>query len=417
MSKTPEELYKEREQRWNDTVALKEPDRVPLCPFVNFWPARYKGLSFKEAMFDHPRAANAFKETVLEFDWDMAPSMLPMFSGNVFKNLKLRILKVPGIDLPDNVNFQAVEIEHMKAEDYKEFFANPADFVIRKYLPSVFGIFEFLKTIPEINSFMGLGGVLTIPLTAVSPDFAQAMENLKKAGEALLQWMGVQMSYETEMKNLGYPIQVNAFAQSPFDVVSDYVRGMRGTMLDMYRNPEELKHLIRLIEPYQAQAAISMAKTYGNPRVFIPLHRGAGGFMNNDQFAEFYWPSLKKLLLDLVDAGLQPMPFFEGDYTPRLEFLKELPKGKIIAWMDKADIFKAKKEIGDRICLKGNIPASLFIAGTPTQMEEYCKKLIDEVGEGGGFMIDGALGIPDEAKPENVRTMTEVTKKYGVYRK
>lgn len=417
MPKSPEELFKEREQRWNDAVAIKEPDRVPLCPFVNFWPARYKGLSFKEAMFDHARAAKAFKETVIEFDWDMAPSMLPMMSGNVFKALKLKILKIPGVDLPDNVNFQAVEIEHMKAQDYPEFFSNPGDFIIRKYLPSVFGIFEFLKTLPEINSFMGLGGVLTIPMTAVSPDFAQAIEDLKKAGEALMQWMGVQMGYEGEMKSLGYPIQVNAFAQSPFDVVSDYVRGMRGAMLDMYRNPEELKHLIGLVEPYQAQAAISMAQMYGNPRVFIPLHRGAGGFMSNDQFAEFYWPSLKKLLLDIANAGLQPMPFFEGDYTPRLDFLKELPKGKIIAWLDKADIFKAKEEIGDRLCLKGNIPSSLYVAGTPAQMEEYCKRLINEVGEGGGFMIEGALGIPDEARPENVKVMTEVTKTFGVYRK
>lgn len=48
---------------------------------------------------------------------------------------------------------------------------------------------------------------------------------------------------------------------------------------------------------------------------------------------------------------------------------------------------------------------------------EYCKRLIDEVGEGGGFMIEGALGVPDEARPENVKVMTEVTKKYGVYRK
>ncbi|MFB0564003.1 MAG: hypothetical protein ACETWM_22620 [Candidatus Lokiarchaeia archaeon] len=59
----------------------------------------------------------------------------------------------------------------------------------------------------------------------------------------------------------------------------------------------------------------------------------------------------------------------------------------------------------------------IYVAVTPAQMEEYCKRLIDEVGEGGGFMIEGALGVPDEARPENVKVMTEVTKKYGVYRK
>ena len=36
--------------------------------------------------------------------------------------------------------------------------------------------------------------------------------------------------------------------------------------------------------------------------------------MSNEQFARFYWPSLKTLLVALIDAGVTPMPFFEGDY-------------------------------------------------------------------------------------------------------
>jgi uroporphyrinogen-III decarboxylase len=45
----------------------------------------------------------------------------------------------------------------------------------------------------------------------------------------------------------------------------------------------------------------------------------------------------------------------------------------------------------------------------------YCKKLIDVVGKGGGFILDGAIGIPDEARPENVRAMVDTTREYGVY--
>ena len=74
-----------------------------------------------------------------------------------------------------------------------------------------------------------------------------------------------------------------------------------------------------------------MAKERGKTIVFIPLHRGADGFMSPGQFETFYWPTLKKLVLALVSAGLTPAPFFEGDYTSRLEYLLELPKGKILA--------------------------------------------------------------------------------------
>ncbi|MFB0563535.1 MAG: uroporphyrinogen decarboxylase family protein [Candidatus Lokiarchaeia archaeon] len=140
--------------------------------------------------------------------------------------------------------------------------------------------------------------------------------------------------------------------------------------------------------------------------------------MSDEQFEKFYWPSLKQIFLELIKAELTPLPFFEGDYDPRLKYLEELPKGKIIGHFDRTDVFKAKEIIGDVMCIKGNVPASLLCTGTPRQVEEYCKKLIDIVGEGGGFIMDGAVnGIPDEAKPENVKAMTDFTKAYGVYRR
>ena len=46
-------------------------------------------------------------------------------------------------------------------------------------------------------------------------------------------------------------------------------------------------------------------------------------------------------------------------------------------------------------------------------VKEYCKKLIDVVGKGGGFILDGGIGIPDEAGPENVQAMADIVKTYG----
>jgi len=53
-----------------------------------------------------------------------------------------------------------------------------------------------------------------------------------------------------------------------------------------------------------------------------------------------------------------------------------------------------------------------LIAGSPAEVDDYCKKLIQVVGKGGGFILDGAASIPDEAKPENVRAMMESVHKY-----
>ena len=136
--------------------------------------------------------------------------------------------------------------------------------------------------------------------------------------------------------------------------------------------------------------------------------------MSLEQFERYYWPSLKKLFLALIDEGLTPCPFMEGSWTSRLEHLTELPKGKILAHFDATDIFKAKEIIGDRICIQGNVPLSLLQIGTVQEVKDYCKKLIDVVGKNGGFVMD-AGGAMDEAKPELVKAMCDFTRKYGVY--
>ena len=126
---------------------------------------------------------------------------------------------------------------------------------------------------------------------------------------------GHMVGYVEEMAALGYPMLFGATALTAFDCVSDFLRGLRGTMLDMYQVPDKLLAAVDLFVPWTIEQSVALARLIGNPRVFIALHRGAGGFMSNEQFARFYWPGLRALLLGLIDAGLTPMPFFEGDYT------------------------------------------------------------------------------------------------------
>jgi uroporphyrinogen-III decarboxylase len=186
-------------------------------------------------------------------------------------------------------------------------------------------------------------------------------------------------------------------------------------MLDMYYQPDKLKAAIELVTPPIIEFAIQTAKELGGTVVSIPLHRGADPFMSNDQFAEFYWPSLKELLLAIIDADLTPFPYWEGSYTNRLEFLAELPPGKVWGHFDVIDLEKAKEMIGDVICFWGNIPAQTLMSGTPEQTQDYVKKLIDTFGDNGGLIVDGAMGIPKEAKLENVMAMTEAVFEHGVY--
>ncbi len=413
----PSPEYLAREKRFNDAVSLKKPDRVPIVSLAGMFIPRYMGMTNAKAMYDYEKTTEMWKKAIKKLNWDMSPLAFVVFPGPVMEKLGLKTFKWPGFDLGENLTYQFVEKEYLLADEYDELLRDPGDFTIRKLWPRMSKTLEPCGMLPPINwltsgyTLLNVGSAL-----AGAPPIADMFIKLGEVGQEMNKYNAVQAKLTAELAAEGYPSLASAFTEAPFDWVSDNLRGLRGVMLDMYRCPDKLKAAIDLFTPFCIQSALMVAQNTGNKRIFIPLHRGAGGFMSNEQFAEFYWPSLKKVLMALIDAGLTPMPFFEGDYTPRLEFLAELPPGKVLGHFDIIDKKRAKEVLGDKMCFWGDVPAQMLVTGNPGQVEDYVKKLIDMFADTGGLIVDGAVdGIPPEAKPENVEAMTETVFKYGVY--
>ena len=45
---------------------------------------------------------------------------------------------------------------------------------------------------------------------------------------------------QSRLITAGFPLFWGSTTKAPFDVVSDYLRGYRGAMLDIHRSPDEL---------------------------------------------------------------------------------------------------------------------------------------------------------------------------------
>jgi uroporphyrinogen-III decarboxylase len=416
MEKTPEQLSQEREKRINDTIQLKVPDRVPIVVLFALFPAKYAGITCEEAMYDYNKMMKAWVKTMGDFQPDAYDNPFPVyFLGRILEALDCKQLKWPGHGVDRNLTYQFIEGEYMKAEEYDAFLSNLSDYMIRTHWPRIFGALESFKTLPPphelMSYYMGL-----IHLTALDkPETVNALESLLKAAAEVRKMVTGAHAYAEEMKRLGIPPQFGGFTQAPFDTISDFFRGTRGAMLDMYRTPDKLLEVLEKILPIMIEMGVRSAKRTGIPRVFIPLHKGGEYFMSQEQFKVFYWPGLRKLMLGLIDNELIPCPLFEGDYTSRLEMIGDIPKGKACYAFECTDIFKAKEELGNHICIRGNVPLSLLCTGTPQQVKDYCRKLIDVVGKRGGYIMDAGAGL-DEAKPENVKAMFDFTKEYGVYK-
>ena len=69
--------------------------------------------------------------------------------------------------------------------------------------------------------------------------------------------------------------------------------------------------------------------------------------------------------------------------------------------------------MSDRQCFWGGISAALLSTGTTGQVKDDVKALIELFGPKGGLIVDGSVGIPDEARPENVQAMVEAVRTNG----
>ena len=136
--------------------------------------------------------------------------------------------------------------------------------------------------------------------------------------------------------------------------------------------------------------------------------------MSGKQFETFYWPTLRKLAIGLIDQGVVPLLFAEGGYNSRLEIISDLPKGRVIWCFDRTDMKRAKKTVGKNACIMGNVPISLLHSATPDAIKAYCRELIDTAGRDGGYIFSTGAGM-ENAKPKNVKTMINFVKQYGVY--
>ena len=419
---TPSPEYLARQKRMFDAISLNKPDRVPVAPVViHYYSTRAKGISNKEAMYNFAQSKEICKETTIKHNWDIA-GFCGVFPAKPLELMGITQMVWPGGTLGDNQPFQWVEKEYTTQDEYDELMTNPNEYMIKKYLPRISTVLapaseaaQMIGALPLLTLLNAYTTPNVVAMICSPPPMIKMLENILELVKENQKNNEIFEKYTKEMMGLGFPFMWGAGSTTAFDAISDFFRGMRGSMLDMYQVPDKLMAAIEMFTPLTIQGSIMQAKRVGIKGVFIPLHRGAAGFMSDEQFAKFYWPNLKALLLGLVEADLIPIPFFEGDYTPRLKYLQELPPGKIVGHFDSIDRKKCKEMLGDIMCFWGNVPSSLMCAGTPQQVKEDVKELIDIFGDNGGLIVDSVMGIPDEAKPENVQALTDAVHEFGVY--
>jgi len=211
---------------------------------------------------------------------------------------------------------------------------------------------------------------------------------------------------------LGYPFgPAGGLSYAPLDFIGDHLRDIPNTVLDLRRYPDKVKAATESILEVLFKLATA------NPNVAsvgFPLHLNE--YLSPELYKEFYWPTLKEFVLRLAEKGIKSSMFCEGWHDPHLETLLELPAGWGTAMFEKTDVRKAKKVLQGHTVVQGGIDVGVVISGTPAQIDEYIKQLLDDMMPGGGFILGANVGnLPRNTPIENIAAVYEAVEKYGKY--
>jgi hypothetical protein len=412
--KTARQLIVEREKRITDAIHLKPTDRVPIICGMGYFPAKYVGIPSSAAYYDFDAWLAAYRKTLTDYHADMIfhQGFTP---GKAMEILKPNNLRWPGYGVDPYKGHQSIEIESMQAEDYDAYLADSTDFMFRTMVARSSDELIGWANLPKLDVLGSGMGAQGLAMALSDPGVAKAIKVMQKAGREMRKWTKRQAKFTQMMLDCGYPQYFQGSAGPPFDRLSIAMRGMRGTMMDMYRNPEKIIATCEKILENALKTPLPPPNEFGNIRLFMTITRGSDDFLSKAQFDKFYWPTFRKLIHSLIARGGTPCVFLEGKFNSKLEYLLDFPKEKMLIRLDTTDIQRAKEVLKDHLCIQGNVPSSLLQTGSVQDVKDYCKNLIDTVGKDGGFILSPRSST-DEVKPENLKAMIDFTREYGVYR-
>lgn len=419
MTPQAQKRYDEKVARVEAAIALKEPDRVPMMPSAALFPMLNAGYTVAEVIYDISleKMTKSIVKYLEEFDPDCGLNTGTNYAGEglileLEKPKNMRWAGMPGNIIDVNSIQQFIEYPLLLDDEFDEFFSDRTGWTMRKQLPRNSELLEPLATLHQEGRF----SIQRLAAQVSTPEFKAMMQDLWKIDELAQEFRKNAKKLDETVYEMGYPVFRKGGAAVPFDNYSDNLRGTILSLQDIYERPEDIDRFIEeTIEP-QLEMIRKMGKMPGMKRkhVFMALHKGIDGFMGDEHYKKLYWKHLQMIIEEIIKADMVPNVFCEGRYNTRLDCLTEVTPGKVFYHFEEVDMALAKSKLKDVACIGGSFNNNLLQFGTPQQVRDEAKRLLDICAPGGGFIFATGSGLSHEKK-ENVVALFDTVREYGKY--
>lgn len=189
------------------------------------------------------------------------------------------------------------------------------------------------------------------------------------------------------------------------------LRGMERLFVDMIEAPEFVDDLLDLICDYNV-ALVEQALTHEIDCVHFGDDWGSqrGLLMGPRIWERFLAPRLERMYGTAKSAGKFVSIHSCGKVQEVFPRLIELGLDCFNPFQPEVmDPYEMKREFGDRLAFWGGVSTQKLLPyGTVDQVRSEVRRLLAEVGKGGGYICAPAHSVPGDARPENVMAMLEV---------
>lgn len=209
------------------------------------------------------------------------------------------------------------------------------------------------------------------------------------------------------LKSLDGRVPLIGFSGAPFTLATYMIEGETSKNFTwikrmMYSNPPFLHNLLGKI----ATVVTHYLKLQINAGVqAVQLFDTWAGSLSPDDYKEFALPYVQKVISNVSNMGV-PVILYANGVSSILELMCSSSPDVIgIDW--RVDIGDARKRVGDKVALQGNLdPCALY--AEPAVIKRYVKDILAKYGSGPGHIFNLGHGILPDTPVEHAKALVEM---------
>ena len=376
----------ERIQTVRDAANFKKTDRIPTHSHYWTYEILDAGYTLREAIYDYDKMYKSFMGFQEKYDFDF-------YNCLGWRN-PFRVVDAVDANVYDfSADGEMLSIKDycvMEADEYPELIEDPKKFIWTKVMSrrcnGLYGEDAYEKIVEAQKEHM------------IFNDYVARLQH------DITEVHGVPRNSTTGLYDV------------PFDFICNQLRGLKNTCLDLRRRYDEVLDAVKaMCELNGMEGYLETCKQpVPDDAIFATVHvMLAHSILPTKKWADIYWPYFKRVIENCAEAGNQVMLFTEADMLRFADYFDEAPKGVLTLQPEVDDVFEVRKRLPNcAIC--GGMTAYLLGHGTKEECLDYGKKLIDELGKDGGFIMgqNKMMSYRNDATPENILAVQELCATY-----